>query len=184
MISQARMDELFVVEAIDVSGDRGVEFGIACEAALVGEFSLQGMEETFHVGVVLAIARPVHAGYDAARAQEVLIAIGGVLDTAIGVKEQPGPGTAKCDCPFQSTQGHIGCTVAGQSPADDAPREEIHDRGEIAPLLTQAQVREIISVKARAVLSYDNNAHPRICRGSSGARCSPWWTKPLTAKSG
>src|SRR5258706_1946842 len=55
MISQARMDALFVVEAIDVSGDRGVEFGIACEAALVGEFSLQGMEEAFHVGVVLAL---------------------------------------------------------------------------------------------------------------------------------
>src|SRR5439155_24831915 len=101
MISEARMDELFVVEAIDVSGDRGAEFGIPCEAALVGECSLHGMEETFHVRVVLAIARPVHAGYDAARAQEVLIAIGGVLDTAIAAKEQPGPRPAKCHCPSQ-----------------------------------------------------------------------------------
>src|SRR5437870_12827151 len=95
MISQARMNAFFVVEAIDVSGDRGVEFGIACKAASVGEFGLQGMEETFHVGVVLAIARPVHAGYDAARAQEVLIAVGRVLNTAVGVKEQSRPGVTK-----------------------------------------------------------------------------------------
>src|SRR5712691_4045105 len=76
MISQARMDALFVVEAIDVTGDGSVEFGIASEAASVGEFGLQGMEEAFHVGVILAIARAVHAGHKAARAQEVLIAVG------------------------------------------------------------------------------------------------------------
>src|SRR5207247_10157605 len=104
MISQARMDALFVVEAIDVSGDRGVEFGIAGEAALVGEFSLQRMEEAFHVGVVLAIARPVHAGYDATSAQAVLIAIGRVLDTAIGVQEQPRTATANSAVPLQRQQ--------------------------------------------------------------------------------
>ena len=128
MVPQAGMNAFLVVEALDVTGDRGVECGVAGEAASVGEFGLQGMEEAFHVGVILAIARPVYAGHDATSAQEVLVAVGRVLNTAVGVKEQPGPGVTKCDCPFQGTQGHIGCTVAGQSPADDAPREQIHDR--------------------------------------------------------
>ena len=40
------MDAFFVVEAIDVTGDGSVEFGVASEAAPVGEFGLRGMEET------------------------------------------------------------------------------------------------------------------------------------------
>src|SRR5438034_7830188 len=96
MISQARMDALFVVEAIDVTGDGSVEFGVASEAASVGEFGLQGMEEAFHVGVVLAIARAVHAGHNAARAQEVLIVVGRVLNAAVGVKEQRMPMRLSC----------------------------------------------------------------------------------------
>ena len=41
MIAQARVDAFFVVEAIDVTGDGGVEFGIASEAASVGEFAIR-----------------------------------------------------------------------------------------------------------------------------------------------
>ena len=67
MIAQDRVDAFFVVETIDVAGDGGVELGIAREAALVGQLGLQGMEEAFHMSVVLAVARAVHAGDDAAR---------------------------------------------------------------------------------------------------------------------
>src|SRR6267142_1587230 len=43
----------------------------------------------------------------------------------------------------ERAQGHRRCSIARESPADDAPREQIHDRGEVTPMLAQAQVGEI-----------------------------------------
>src|SRR5882724_2485029 len=94
MISQARMDALFVVEAIDVAGNGSVELSIAREAAPMRELGLQGMKEAFHMSVVLAVARAVHAGDDAVGLEIVLVAVGRVLDATIGVEEQSGFGSA------------------------------------------------------------------------------------------
>ncbi len=81
MVPQAGMNAFLVVEALDVSGDRGVEYGVAGKGPLVRQLGLERVKEALHVGVVLAIARPVHAGHDAASAQEVLVAVGRVFDS-------------------------------------------------------------------------------------------------------
>ena len=64
MVSQAGMNAFLVVEALDVGGNRGVECGVAGKGPLMREFGLERVKEALHVGVVLAIARPVHAGHD------------------------------------------------------------------------------------------------------------------------
>src|SRR5882672_837763 len=143
MISQAGVDALFVVEAIDVAGNGGVELGIAREAAAVSELGLQGMEEAFHMSVVLAVARAVHAGDDAVGLEIVLVAVGRVLDATIGVEEQSGLGSASRDRALERPQGYLSGAVASERPAHDAPREQIHHRGQVAPALAQTQVREI-----------------------------------------
>src|SRR5712671_3722141 len=80
MIAQARVDTLFVVEALDVAGHGGVEFEVTRVASMVCEFSLERVEEALHVGVVLAVTRPIHAGHDAVGLEVVLVAVGRVLD--------------------------------------------------------------------------------------------------------
>ena len=76
MVTQARMDAFLVVEAVDVARQSCAELAFASEDTFMRELGLERMEEALHVCVVLAVARPVHAGHDAARAQEVLVAVG------------------------------------------------------------------------------------------------------------
>src|SRR5258706_12718073 len=161
MISQARMDTLFVVEAIDVAGNASVELSIARETAPVRELGLQGMKEAFHMSVVLAVARAVHAGDDAVGLEIVLVAVGRVLDATIGVEEQSGLGSASRDRALERPQGHLSGAVACQRPTDDAPREQIHHRGQVAPALAQTQVREIPPTQIWSV---------RVGKGSSRRR--------------
>ncbi len=71
-----------------------VELGVTGEPMLMHQLGFQGVEEAFHVGVVLAVARAVHAGHDAARAQERLVAVGRVLDAAVRMEEQSRLGVA------------------------------------------------------------------------------------------
>jgi len=137
------MDAFLVVEAIDVAGERGTELDIAAEGPLVRELGLQGMEETLHVGVVLAIARTIHARNDAAGAQECLIVVGRVFDASVGMEDEPGFGIAQRDRAFEGANGYRHGSRAGERPANDAPGEQIHHRGEVAPVLAQAQVSEI-----------------------------------------
>ena len=86
------MDAFLVVEAIDVTGHGSVQLGIAGIAALARELGLERMEEALYMGVVLAMARPIHAGHDAVGFEEVLEAIGRVFDAAVRMEQQPGPG--------------------------------------------------------------------------------------------
>ena len=85
-----------VVVKADVIADCRVEFGKVVEDLAADPFSLHGVEEGFHVGVVTGVPRPVHAGADAVFAQEGLVAVGRILDAAVGVEQQvlvAGPGT-------------------------------------------------------------------------------------------
>src|SRR3989304_2347731 len=61
MVPQAGVDAFEVVEAFDVAAQLPVELGVAGELVLMYELSFQGVEEALHVGVVLAIARTIHA---------------------------------------------------------------------------------------------------------------------------
>ena len=143
MIPQAGVDAFAVVEAFDIACQAGIELSIAHEAALVRKLSLQGMEEALHVGIVLAVARSIHAGHDTLRAQERLVAVCGVLNAAVGVEHQSWLGFAQIDRSLDRTQGDSGGSIARDGPADNAPREEIHDRSQVPPVLAQTQVREV-----------------------------------------
>ena len=123
MIAQAGVDAFFVVEALDVAGHGGIEFEVARVASVVCEFSLERVEEALHVGVVLAVTRPIHAGHDAVGLEIVLVAVGRVLDATVGMEQQPGPGTASRDRALERPQGHLSGAVASERPAHDAPGE-------------------------------------------------------------
>jgi dTDP-4-dehydrorhamnose 3,5-epimerase-like enzyme len=61
---------------------------------LMHQLGFQGVEEAFHVGVILAVARAIHAGRDPARAKERLVAVGRAFDAAIRMEEQSRFGVA------------------------------------------------------------------------------------------
>src|SRR6266851_4094372 len=143
MISQARMDAFFVVEALNVAGHGSVEFDVALVASVMCEFSLERVEEALHVGVVLAVTRPIHAGHDAVGLEVVLVAVGRVLDATVGMEQQPGLGSASSDRALERPQGHLSGAVASERPAHDAPGEQVHHGRQVAPALAQTQVREI-----------------------------------------
>src|SRR5437867_13142621 len=68
MVPQAGMHAFDVVEALDVTTERGVQLSIVGEPVLVYELGLQRVKEALHVRVVLAVTRTIHAGHEAARA--------------------------------------------------------------------------------------------------------------------
>ncbi len=137
------MDAFFVVEALNVAGHGSVEFDVALVASVMCEFSLERVEEALHVGVVLAVTRPIHAGHDAVGLEVVLVAVGRVLDATVGMEQQPGLGSASRDRALERPQGHLSGAVASERPAHDAPGEQVHHGRQIAPALAQTQVREI-----------------------------------------
>jgi len=74
-----------------------IEDGMACfvsgfEVAAVDEFLLEGASEGFHGGIIVAVAFAAHGGDGLCVLQGLAVVVTGVLDAAVGMKEQAGGG--------------------------------------------------------------------------------------------
>ena len=136
------MQTVTVVPA-DVPADDLAQRGIAVECQGVNDLGFQGMPEGFHERVVGQLARPVHALDDTPRREVRAVRVGGVLDPAIRMKDEPWRRLAPPQRPVQSgpRQGQV--APLSQAPAQDAARVAVHDRGQIAPLTADLQVRHV-----------------------------------------
>jgi hypothetical protein len=62
---------------------------IVIEEATIDGLGLHRVEERFHEGIVVELAAPPHALDDAQGSQTGTVCIRGVLDSSIGMKDEP-----------------------------------------------------------------------------------------------
>ena len=84
------MKALGIIETFDVIEDGGAGFLVGDKLPTIDQFPFEGAPETFHGGVVVAIALAAHGGDEARPGEGVAISSGGILDPAIGVAEEFG----------------------------------------------------------------------------------------------
>ena len=73
------MAPLPMIEHLDILKDVLCRLAPRRVLSMVHEFTLQRPEETFHAGVVPAIAFAAHAGRDAVRGEQLLVLPGSIL---------------------------------------------------------------------------------------------------------
>ena len=89
VITERAVEPLSVVEDLDVPEDFAFRFGARGEDPILNEFAFERGPEALHPGVVVAVARPAHAGHHAVAAQQLAVRLAGVLAAAVRVVEQP-----------------------------------------------------------------------------------------------
>src|ERR1700693_196783 len=101
------------------------------------------MEERLYVGVVVHLARPVHALNDAQPRELVAVLEGGVFNAAVAVEHEPWGRLPLAHRTAQCIAGQC-CVAAGaQTPAENAPRVAVHHDGEVTPLTRRLKVGHI-----------------------------------------
>ena len=132
-----------VVEGLDVLEDGGPGLASSDVVRAVDELGLERREEALRDGVVPAIALAAHAAVDAVFSKQLLIVPTGVLDAAVRVMEEPGLGPPGSQGHAQSVEGERAVDVRLDGPADDTPREQVQDGGEVHPTLSSPDVRDV-----------------------------------------
>ena len=89
------MDASVVVEG-EVSSKSLPQLLIGVEPLAMDVLALQGMEERFHVGVVVHLAGSIHALHEALATHDRAVGVSGVFHTPVAVEHQARAGMALC----------------------------------------------------------------------------------------
>jgi hypothetical protein len=116
-----------VVEAVDVLKEGDLDFATGLPIPSPDQFCLQGFEEAFDGGIVVAIALAAHRNPEPALSQELLIVVRAVLRSAIRVMDTAWWWPSDCDGHVQGTQCQILLHAVADRPADYAARKQIND---------------------------------------------------------
>ena len=76
------MTAAWIVEAVDVVEDRHLSMSACVPCVPPEQLGLDGFEERFNSGVVIAIALSTHGYFEAVLAQDLLIVVRTILTTA------------------------------------------------------------------------------------------------------
>ena len=132
-----------IVEALDVI--EHVRFGLISRAVRLARrpFGLERGEEALHRGIVPDVAGPAHATGHAVVGQEPLEGLTGVLASPIGVMQDG----LRLTSPPDRHHERIGDELRGHrrmhGPADNPPREQVHDRGHVEPAFGGPEIGEV-----------------------------------------
>ncbi len=142
-VAQGTVEALAVVEGFDVVKEGLPGLLPGGEAGAVNQFEFKGAPKGFHGGIVVAIGRAAHGGHGLRPRDGLAKFQTGVLDPAIGVKEQAW-------CRLAMAQGHVpsgldqgGVNVLAHGPADDAAAVEVQQSGQIEPAFAGVNVGDV-----------------------------------------
>jgi hypothetical protein len=96
MVAHRRMQSDAIVVLLDERGNvctQVVEISIGIGVDLL---PLERLQETFAMGVLIGVGRPAHGLNHVVRSQQGHVRVGGILDAAIGMVNQPRRSTAIC----------------------------------------------------------------------------------------
>src|SRR5439155_19555879 len=116
-----------VVEVLDVVAEIPSRLTPTPVLPAMDPFAFERAEEAFHGRVVIAVAAPTHARLGTDHFQSALVFVGGVLAPLVRVVDQPRAWTSGAESFLQGGQRQEPVEALRSVPADDAPREQVHD---------------------------------------------------------
>lgn len=118
-------------------------------------------------GVVVGVADTAHGGFDPGLGQPFGIADGDVLRSTIGMMDQRSLGRPSfVQGLFQGIEHEIGVGGARDTPADDATRVDVDDKGDVDKALPSRNVRVMAHSQLIRPLGVELPIHPVQRRGN------------------
>lgn len=111
--------------------------------AQMDAFALKAAEKVFGHGVVIGVALAGHALPDAEGGQALLVSVGGVLDAAVGVKDETGLRPAALDSHIQGGQGKTGVNMVGEGVANDLLCAKVLHDSAVEPALAGRDIGDV-----------------------------------------
>src|SRR5882757_3864276 len=127
------MGSFSIVEDFDVLEDLAPGDGARLEELVTNELFLEGREEAFRHGVVVAVALGAHALAHSVAPQTAPKRLARVLASAIAVEDEPWLGPSEVGGSIESVADERGGHPTSDRPADDLAREEVDDDGKVHP---------------------------------------------------
>src|SRR5208337_4182185 len=93
-VAKRAVPALAIVEAFNVAKDLALGLVSGGEAPPIDTLNFEGAEERFDCGVIVTRALAAHAGHQPMSFEQLPVGPAGVLDTTIGMMEQPLGGPA------------------------------------------------------------------------------------------
>jgi hypothetical protein len=134
---------LAIVEAFDVIEYMGFGFTAGEKFTSVNELQFQRAPEALHRGVVVAIAPAAHGSDEARVLEGVAVLSAGVLNAAIGVKEEIPRWVAMQQSHGKRLENQSGIDAIAHGPADDLTAVEIENGGQVKPALASLDVGDV-----------------------------------------
>jgi len=132
-----------VVEDLDEGKDLDAGLRVGGEVGSIDGLQLEGTPETLHGRVVIAVAAATHGGDQAGLGEGTAKVPGGILDAAIGMKEQARRGSAVEQGHGKGGKNELGVDGSAHGPTDDPAGMEVHDAGKIKPALPGWNVGDV-----------------------------------------
>ena len=127
------MQAFTIVELVDEVADAGSCFFKGFVLVEIDLLVFEGSDEAFCFGVVIGVAAPAHADFNAGILESVYIGFRGLLHAPVRVMHQPLRHRAGCQGAVQGTQGQAGIECSLQSPSDALSAAGAWDHGQIDP---------------------------------------------------
>ena len=126
----------------DVSEQGLPRFCLRRPSALMDKFDLEGVEEAFHWGIIVTIARAAHRGRRTDRGQVVDIGARCVLRSAIRVTDETAVGSLPLGSHHHGRQSNsVACDA--HCPSNDLAGCKVEHRGQIQPPFTGRDIGNV-----------------------------------------
>ena len=132
-----------IVEPIDILEYRALGLTARVPTIAPDQLGLDGFEERFNHGIVVAISLAAHRDLEAVLFQALLIRVGTILRAAIRMVNAAFGRLAQCHSHVQRPDREILFHAVADSPADDATGVQIKDDGQIQPAFAGPDVADV-----------------------------------------
>jgi len=137
------MESLAVVKDFDEIEDGLAGLRARLEVAAVDEFVFEGAPEGFHGGIVVTVAFAAHGGDGLGALERVAIVVAGVLDAAIGMKDQTSGRLTMSPGHAPSGQDQFSVDVLTHGPTGEPAAVKVQDASQIEPAFLGRHVGDV-----------------------------------------
>src|SRR3972149_985109 len=137
------MEPVLVVEFFDKDSNQCLGMIKIPAAPTILFLPFQRLNKTLGPGIVVRIARPTHTDRDAGRFQPLNVASTRVLNTAIGMMNQPWGRLALFQGPLQGLLSKAAVQLTADAPSHHTSRVDIQNHRQTDELLLQSNVGNV-----------------------------------------
>ena len=148
LIIQSTVEPFWVIERFDVIEEGELSLVMSLEVFAVEAFGFKRAPKGLHGRIVIAVCSSAHAGLYFVGVQERPEGATGILDSPIGMVEEPGSGTALEQGLLQGFFHQRGFQRRAAGPAHDSPAVKVHDGSQVKPALSGKDVSDVTDPNA------------------------------------